>query len=391
MFIRARATSRAGVASILAAGLVLSLGWATSAAAQGKYYSLTGNTRAQIGNGLPLPITFAPIPKGKIIINGAVLQKGVAPMTMEFNKSALQWGPETATIPLFKANSNVFQLRTSLVINAPITDAVFKKSGRSGLPTFTWCPGQPLPLVTNPVCIDPVNQPANPNASIRYERTGNMFSGISQPGVSAPAGNNSIAAQLVLKFNEGAPCDGIDPDGGGPLPPPDPACQGLFSDIIPAATGVVGGPIGNAYINVLTPNEPNTVPDARREVEVDAYGNVVAVGAIKGPGLFNSVISFGAPWTTGLVTVWAPDGNEMYSLQGSDARDADGLGTISLVAGGVSWRALSDDNANRGWLNYTISRLGSAPSISDSGLVMLAVIFAGTSVWMIRRAVRPVA
>ena len=57
--------TRFALTGMLVAGLILSLGWATSAFGASNRYSLTGNSRTQIGNGLPLPITLQPAPNSQ--------------------------------------------------------------------------------------------------------------------------------------------------------------------------------------------------------------------------------------------------------------------------------------------------------------------------------------
>ena len=73
------------------------------------------------------------------------------------------------------------------------------------------------------------------------------------------------------------------------------------------------------------------------------------------------------PNATGMLSISAPlalGAAEVFTLTGSDAR-VSGVGTISLVAGGLSNRAVSGPNANRGWLNLTIgSPLGALPSMN---------------------------
>jgi hypothetical protein len=326
---------------------------------------------------------LAPAPKGKIPAAGIVLQTaGADPKAMKFPQSAAQWGPETGTLGVHALNKNVFQVKTSLIVTGPAAPATLAQNGRSGPATFTWCPGI-LPLPQNGgtfACTNPAVQAPNATkASIRYQATSNQFGGVLQAKVG---GGFSVVLRNVLGGGSVGPCDGI----GQPATFPN--CEGVFSPGVPAPTGVGGGPIGGANFS-----NPAVLPNNIRKINVagggfPASGNIISVGAPVGTAAINNVSSYGAPWTTGKVTVFAPlalGTAEQFWMQGGDNR-VNGVGTISLVSGGVSHRSVSGDNANRGWLNYTVARIGSAPSISNSGLVLLAVIFAGTSIWMIRRA-----
>ena len=62
--------------------------------------------------------------------------------------------------------------------------------------------------------------------------------------------------------------------------------------------------------------------------------------------------------------------DEIFTFTGSDNR-VNGVGTISLVAGGVSDRGVSGPNGNRGWLNLTVGPVifdGPIPAVSHGGL-----------------------
>ena len=374
-----------GFVSALAITLMLGLFWTGTVQAKNfQRYSLTGNSRNQIGNGLPLPITLGPPPNGKIQLNGFISQTtGPMPKAIVNNQPrALRWGPQTATIPLFLNNTKVFQIRTSLIIAAPHAPAVFKANGRTGPTHFTWCPGLPLPTGTttgaNPSCTAP-NMTTTPTATqitikanIKYQKTVNQFGGVSQPDVG---GGQFGGAQLALKVFAGAPCNGVGMTTTT-------TCLAIFSNIVPAATGVGGGPIGNS--NMFAPPSQPIHP-----VNVTAAGHVTAVGPHVASFMANAGTTVGGPYTTGIVVVSAPNaanGGEKFTLSGMDSRNASGVGAISLVSGGVSHRALSGDNANRGWLNYNIGALAPVPSLSNGALIALAGLLLASAVWMVRRS-----
>jgi len=379
-------TKARGLTGLVAVGAMLALAWATSAQAVTASYSLSGNSRAQIGNGLPLPITFQPAPNGKVqVAAGATVMQTTGPdpkvMTFTQNPTA-SWGPETSTAHVALFNPVVWQVKTSLIVNGPAqtamtaATAMMAAGGRSGPAILTWCPGQPLPTAAfNPGCTNPASATmvhgASMNASLRYEATHNQFGGTSRTQV---AGGASVVIQAGATM---APCKHTSLGGIHA------SCIGAFSVVNPNPTGIGGGPFGIA--NITTPALSANIFLAG----VLTSGTVTAVGA--GPlGSFpkNNVKSYGAPITTGKVTIRAPlaaGGPETFYLQGSDNR-VDGIGSISFVNGGLSARSLSGDNGNRGWANYSVAPF-SVPSISNGGLILLGAIFLAATAWMVRRAV----
>ncbi len=386
--------SKSGLGRVLATGLVLSVAWATIAQAQTAQYSLSGNTRAQIGNGLPLPVTFQPAPNGKIVLPAtATVNQTTGPdpraMTFILNTAQPLFGPVTSTAFVALFNTRVHQVQTSLVVNGPAAGtAMFSRGNRTGPKTFTWCPGQALPTASfNPSCTNPVVQgPTLPKGSLRYQATtgnaGNWgFGGVSQALVEGPGGPG-VAASVVIRAGTGlAPCKF--PTLPGPLPAKA-GCVAGFSKVVPAATGVGGGPIG--VVNITS---PALSPGNVRKIAVTTAGAVTQAGPTPlGNFPKNNVKSYGGPWTTGKVTVRAPQalaGPEVFYLQGSDNR-VNGLGSISFVSGGLSHRSISGANGNRGWQNLVVSPF-SVPSISNGGLILLGAIFFAATMWMVRRAV----
>jgi len=361
---------------------------AASAQAQTARYSLSGNTRSQIGAGLPLPITFQPAPNGKVVLDADsyVFQTaGPDPKAMTLVKTPSPiFGPVTTTAFVGQFNPSVMQVKTSLVVNGPAGTAgtaMFSAGGRTGPAIFTWCPGLPLPTATfNPSCTAPTNATlptptgfgASMNASIRYEATSNQFGGTSQAEVAG-------GASVVIRADAAMPLPCKHPDVGGAQS----SCVAAFSLVAVNPTAAFGGPIG--FSNMTT---PALSPSNVFFVGATTNGAVTAVGAQQ-PISFpkNDVTSYGGPWTTGKVTIRAPlaaGSPETFFLEGSDNR-VNGVGSISLVSGALSKRSLSGDNANRGWLNYEVAPF-SVPSISNGGLILLGAIFLAATLWMVRRS-----
>jgi hypothetical protein len=352
--------------------------------AQAQTYSLSGNLRSQIGAGVPLPITFTAIPDGKVVLPpGATVKQTWGPdpkaMILVDQPGAL-FGPQTTTVQIFVTQPNVLQIKTSLIVDGPAAGtAVLSAGGRTGPATFTWCPGQPLPTASfNPACTNVAMATAvhgaSMNASIRYQATANQFGGVSQLTLAGGA------SQVLRVGSVPLPCKAIQLGG------PDPSCFAAFSLPAVPATSVRGGPIGAAHI------VPAVLPALVHPVGIAGGGTVTSVAPTP-VGTFpgNTVRSYGGPWTTGKVTVRAPaagGGASVFYLQGSDKR-VDGVGSISLVAGGVSHRSLAGDDANRSWAHFVVGLPLAVPSISTRGLVLLGALFVVTTTWMVRRAVDP--
>jgi hypothetical protein len=73
--------------------------------------------------------------------------------------------------------------------------------------------------------------------------------------------------------------------------------------------------------------------------------------------------SKGFPWTTGKITISQPGAlpePEVFFLSGTDTRDTQGTGNVTLVSGALSQRALSGPNANRGWVRMLLPEPGAA-------------------------------
>jgi hypothetical protein len=84
-------------------------------------------------------------------------------------------------------------------------------------------------------------------------------------------------------------------------------------------------------------------------------------------GINNKATSFGFPWTTGKIVIKAAalGAPETFTVTGNDNRTAMGAGTIQLVAGSVSLRVTSMDNANRGWVRLVLdSTTPKVPALS---------------------------
>jgi len=150
-----------------------------------------------------------------------------------------------------------------------------------------------------------------------------------------------------------------------------------------AMTGtlVIGGTTGVSTMTAGTPLHPSNV---RLVSGINALGSILGVSmpcpnppctaGNYNPNLNNmATSSVGFPWTTGMITIMAPAvPPETFRVTGQDNRDAFGVGSISLVSGALSARALSGPNANRGWVRLTVPEpaavLGALGALAMLGL-----------------------
>jgi hypothetical protein len=376
--------SMLGLACVLVAFLL-----ATTAEAQ-RSYPLTGNSRGQVGDGLPIPIGFTPAPNGKVqVIPGArVLQtSGPDPKQMTFNTHVLTFDGPDFNLPVVLLNSKVFQVKTDIGIQWPApgggpggfgSGLTFMASGRTGAATVTWCPGQAVTAVGNPGCVDPgTASPGNHSIAgfLRYTRTEAQFGGAIRGNATGTA---DVA--LVAAVPGAAPCDHNLASGPGGSP-----CVVAFAYASPQPTGRIGGPF--LVSGATTPGAAPPAPGGLRNARIAANGEILSVTSPGlGAGLANPATNFAGPYTTGRVTVnqsGAVGTPEVFVVTGADNR-VNGVGTISLVAGGLSDRLLSGPNGNRAWLNFTVG--GDTPGLSSWGVGLVAVMLASAGVWRARRS-----
>jgi hypothetical protein len=370
----------------LLASLVLMAGlWASVAQAK-TVHSLTGNARGQIGDGLPIPIGFTPAPVGKIKAQpGATVQQtlGPDPKALAIGDNAFTYGvlnPSTRAqvIGVYGANNILFQVMTNLSFpGAANAGTSFKAGGRSGAATVTYCPGQavpnPIPSTWNPTCGSPTQ--GSINGLIRYKKTANQFGGA---GAQAPVGGSANVA-IVVGSGPNVP-GGANCKAGGP------GCLAQFGKAAPYPTAGNGAPWGWAG------STPGTAPGPASGVaKVNAATNGTITNVISitgGLGAPNTATTFGAPWTTGMITVQAnlaQGGPETLVLTGADNR-VSGVGTLSLVAANVSARTVTGPNANRGWLNMTIGAgIPATPAIPPGGLAAIAGLLTLAGGYVVRR------
>jgi len=327
--------------------------WATTAQAQTKTHSLTGNARFQIGNGVPIPISFTPAPNGRVVaVPGATVVQttGPDPKKMVFAPGGMTAPGNPMVIGVFPANSAVFQVATAIPISLPGAQATLSAGRRTGASTVSFCPGQTVTPSGNPACVSPNSRvPVNIHGRMRYTKTVAQFGGPMQGNFGGQA---DVALEAV----------GLPP---GTL-------IVAFAFATPFPTGAQGGPFGFKNSTAWPPFPP---PNGIGVFRANANGTLIGPPLLQSPdwgGHPNPATSYGGPWTTGMLTVSVTANigtpSEVFVFSGMDSR-VNGVGNISLVSGSVSARGLSGPNGNRGWLNLTVGpAIVPTPAISKGGL-----------------------
>jgi len=318
----------------------------------------------------PIPIAGNGVVPG----SGSVTLSGLSPATLKI-PAGVFGGVFAAQIPLNQAT--LVQLTTQFVMNGPFAAATLKKSAfiaTRAAQAFAFCPGQGGSLAAgasaNPNCVDfrSTGQGALPSQGtkhglVRYSSLGGgNFGGTMQMTLTGPgslSARNPATPSKVTHQLIGAGTGPIEPQavGGG---------YNLFDiDTIGGGPVTTGGVIGTDGL-IIPPG-----------------GNVVGTG----PGATNA--NHGFAWTTGTVYVHGtaagyPQPPTTVTLQGSDGRNPNGIGPITLVAGAVSHRLAEGST----FLSYdTVSmRIGhKVPGLSTLGLVIVAALLLATAGFMMRR------
>jgi len=350
------------LAAMFAVSVIMMDIWAAPSLAAVR--SLTGSARYQIGNGLPIPITEAVAPDGGVpaIFGATVSVTSGAGHAIRFLAASQLAHPGTKrTIGVFPANNAVFQVATALAVGFPAAPGTLGVGLRTGPAVVTWCPGTAAPVAGAPGCGVFPSGGVIPGG-IRYTATGAQFGGPLRAKISGLA---TVALQV------------------GGTPPG--FVTGIHAFASPAGMAAIGGPF-NVKVSTAA-----AVPGPASGVFVgvaNAAGTITSVlsSGIAGSGIANVATSYGAPWTTGRITVsnLAASPVETFILSGSDLRTpVSGLGTISLVSGAISARLLTGPNANRGWLNLEV--IPAVPALPPGALAAATGLLALAGGYLLRR------
>jgi hypothetical protein len=359
-------------------GVAGALAWAVPAQAQYPLHPVYSYARAQIGNGLPIPITFAPPPRGRARpVAGATVMQGAvgAQPSVIISPTRLSAPVITKNIGVWKSNNKVFQVQTSLALKWPKAKVTFKAGGRVGPANVTWCPGlrnlantmDALPTAGyNPACAFPLPS-LEPrihaiNSALKYSKVLGQFGGTGQ-GLVLGGGPGGRGAVVALKGGINAPCliaTGL--------------CIAAFDTVKAALTQAGGGTFGFKNTTMGTPIVTPGVFQVNALGPNVAFpgalgGTITMVGAAIAPNMFtNKATSWGGPWTTGTLRILAQNtanlGTEMFTLMGGSTMASTPSGApvrrLSLVTGAVSQRTASKPNSNRGWLTLYLPEPGAA-------------------------------
>jgi len=354
--------------AVLILGLAGMLAYVGSAAAQsctGTVCSLGGQQRAQIGKGLPIPITTLPAQTGLITshpgavvaIPGATIMQttGPAPRNLTLAPAQFVYDEPPFQIGVFQANNAVFAVSTNLSVQNPHPtkgSGMLSAGGRPGPAIVSWCAGSPAPTGTfNPGCLGPnttfsLGVPAT-NGFIRYEATRNQFGGTS-------SGRTLGTAQVF--FNAGGLTSGQLPCLGGA------GCLVAISQVTPGSVGVNGQNFGATVMN-----PPDVNPTGFRTAVIQANGSLVLGNPVPAAAFPTPADVDG----NGFQDFLGLGDDEIFIRTGVDGRNANGSGIVTLVSGAVSARTLSGPNANRGWVTLKIPEPG-VLAAGSSALLMLA-------------------
>jgi hypothetical protein len=324
--------------------MALAFMFANSAAAQCTANTcplgLNTNSRGQIGNGLPLPITgrqplgvpgtIATGPPGTpgtgvatVIYDAGdrvapkyhptnpipnVFQQSPSPGTPANNPRSLIFPPgqfrvppiaappnsKLAKVPVFTLNPAVFQVNTSLLISNPRVgdpSPVLAAGGRTGPATLTWCPGTPVTPITstgfNPGCFSPsVNGTGGPtlfNGLARYVATKNQFGGPGtgkttgmNAGPACTAGGCSVNGPRVVGTANATVYHNVNGLTGGKLP-----CTGtaLCQMAVSVPVPITNGVFG-ATLGKQVVNPQGLTLSAIRTGTIGANGTILGIGAV---------------------------------------------------------------------------------------------------------------
>ena len=349
------------------------LGILFAGTAQARNYSLTGGgAQLQIGNGLPLPIQAATAGTGNVFPNllipvNAVNIVGTTAMASQqkivvpagaMNKSAAQ-----LTLGVNNSNPTLYAVATNLSYSWPTAAATLSTGARTGAKTTTLAAAAGTITYSNPL--------------------GSKFGGPARFALSAGPSAGVIAGAPVTLYAIAVPGAGNPPcthtalAGVPGLPGTNltPACVAALAGLKPSGAQAVGAPAG---VVVSTPGGVPGAPVPGIGIGAfDSAGNKLffAFTPTGNPGFTNMAVSTGFPWTTGKIVISAPaalGAPEVFILTGKDSRTAGGGGTIQMVAGSLSTRLASGDNANRGWVELTLLPVGSGSAMGPIGIGIAA-------------------
>ena len=338
----------------------------------------------------------------------------LVPTVVQLQTSLTAQGPGNAAQAAFAVPTFTIQQPARMMANAWSQDV---GQAGPGLPLiqvrpaadFQWCPGTLANAGAGGLCPGGAFTVGNTfitggtgvgpvDGIIRYRAGANKFGGtmamMLQGGGSTTVKFASITVPLTTMTLNGGP-----PIGGGRTMFPriahlkfgDPPGQAAFGQ--PQVNGV-----GYAFNNTITLSSAPFLLDFKTSNSIlgvtTGGGMITASGSPTGgaaPGDTNN--NFGFPWTTGDISVMnvelgpllSPQTNTL-TAQGSDNRDANGNGTITLVAGGTANRILSGlDFAALEVVTMSFDDGLDAPTMGLAGFATLTLLISLSAGFALRR------
>lgn len=213
--------------------------------------------------------------------------------------------------------------RIAFEIPDPAVGSVTIDQRATGADTFGWCPGGAglTCTVSDPLRTDP----NSPFVQYTAKPGGNRFGGVMQMFLQASGGPGSGGFVRRFAPNPAPPATvrlTLDPIGG----------SGYFGG---------GGPAGQTDFNPGAGNKPTI--DAI--LTPGGFFVQTTVAVVSSPPNTNDRTDVDFPWTTGMITVLAPDAINPFArtitATGSDTRGSDGSGKLVMVSSGLNFGTVS--------------------------------------------------
>lgn len=353
----------------LRAVAVLLVSFALAGAANAGHFRVSGGgAQLSIGGGLPLPIQ-APVPVSGntfptllIPVNpdaakpGLIIETSAAGDVLKIPAGVLKVAPAVNQVGVAVQNPTLYAVETNLGFSWPASDVTIG----AGLRT------DPNTGNTNTVTTTVSNVVVSGN-NIRYSNVlGQRFGGPARFSISQGAAQGNIPSSPVTVYARAATATtGAAPCTHPALGGTNAACVALLLPASPASIAAIGAPFAEATATTA----PSAANPGVMVVQAAADGEILLSAFTGGPApVVNAAQTKGFPLTTGKITVSAPAAGapEVFVLSGADNRTAGGEGTIQFVAAALSTRTLSGPNANRGWVELTLtSTAAPVPTLSE--------------------------
>ena len=344
-----------------AIALVLLVGMASTADA--RVFRMTGNWKQDVSAQLQIPIfggiNHAPAAR--------VSAQGSAPADLTIPVAAFK-GDNSFIFALPK--TTIVQISTMFSFSGPGTAGVMSSGPKGSRPVnFSFCPG----AAANPACTS--TGIINPTQGTHHGKVG-YTAGSNQFGGTMQMLTGGIGSLSVIV-------------GSAPQRIQHNTIGGLAGGTVTMLLGVNGGPYSN-MATIPIPGGPITKDGSCVGGPCGVNGVITQVGTLDGTGTNSTNTNTGFPWTTGVMTGIAtedlPVQPSTFTFTGSDNRTDLGLGNITLVSGGLSFRQPANSvfiQASK--ITMTIAARDNLPSMSPPGLAALATLIVVGAGYAVRR------